>query len=82
MSKSVADPGFPVGGVDSQGGYVSKILYVETKESGPLEGGCTRHAPRSTNYVIVMKWKNTGYTIFIISHNIVGLFKPGQYRTL
>ena len=30
-----------VGGVDSQGGYVSKILYVETKESGPLgEGGC------------------------------------------
>ena len=23
------------GGVDSWGGYVSKILYVETKESGP-----------------------------------------------
>ena len=44
---SVADPGFPVGGtwtskggdVDSRGGYVSKILYVETKESGPLGGG-------------------------------------------
>ena len=36
---AVADPGFPVvGGVDSRGGYVSKILYVETKVSGPLEG--------------------------------------------
>ena len=38
----VADAGFPVGGrgprrgVDSWGGYVSKILYVKTKESGPL----------------------------------------------
>ena len=37
------DPGFPVGGAylvggcaDSRGGYVSKILCVETKESGPL----------------------------------------------
>ena len=33
---TVADPGFPVGGVDlvggvdSRGGYVSNILYVET----------------------------------------------------
>ena len=42
----VADPGFPVGGgvdfvggVDSRGGYVSKILYVKTKELGPLWGG-------------------------------------------
>ena len=26
------------GGVDSRGGYVSKILYVKTKESGPLRG--------------------------------------------
>ena len=49
---TVADPEFPVegarprtgGGADSQGGYVSKILYVETKESGPL-GACTGHAP-------------------------------------
>ena len=39
----MADPGFPVGrginligGIDSRGGYVSKILYVETKESVPL----------------------------------------------
>ena len=26
------------GGMDSQGGYVSKILYVKMKESGPLGG--------------------------------------------
>ena len=47
-SYSVADPGFPVGGsvdlvggggLDSQGGYVSKIPYVKTKESGPLGWG-------------------------------------------
>ena len=50
---TVADPGFPVGGrqprgvggADSRGGYVSKILYVETKESG-LGGGVP---PRSAN---------------------------------
>ena len=30
------------GGVDSRGGYVSKILYVKTKEIGTLRGG---HAP-------------------------------------
>ena len=41
---SVADPGFPVGGVDSRGGYVSKILLVETKESGPLRA-CAGHTP-------------------------------------
>ena len=48
-SISVADPGFPVGGgawtsyrggMDSRGGYVSKILYVKMKESGPLGGVC------------------------------------------
>ena len=27
------------GGVDSRGGYVSKILYVKTKESWPLGWG-------------------------------------------
>ena len=39
----MADPGFPVGGrrplrrdADSRGDYVSKILYVKMKESGPL----------------------------------------------
>ena len=47
----VADPGFPVGtwtswgGMDSQGGYVLKILYVEMKESGPLGRAYTGHAP-------------------------------------
>ena len=48
----MADPGFPVGGrrprrgaLDSRGNYVSKILYVEMKESGPLGGGCAGHAP-------------------------------------
>ena len=33
-----------MGGVDSQGGYVSKILYVKMKESVPL-GVCAGHAP-------------------------------------
>ena len=49
----MADPGFPVGGgvdlvaggVDSRGGYVSKILYVKTKELGPLGGGRAPGAP-------------------------------------
>ena len=27
------------GGVDSQGSYISKILYVKMKELGPLGGG-------------------------------------------
>ena len=37
------------GGMDSRGSYVLKILYVKTKESGPLGGG-TGHAPsRSAN---------------------------------
>ena len=31
-------------GVDFPGGYVSKILYVKTKESGPL-GGVRRARP-------------------------------------
>ena len=45
------DPGFPIGGhgphrgaVDPRGGYVSKILHVKMKESGPV-GGCTLGAP-------------------------------------
>ena len=47
LDLSVADPGFPVGGgvdlvggaVDPRGGYVSKILHVKMKESGPVGGG-------------------------------------------
>ena len=45
VSLAVADPGFTVGGrrprrgaADSRSGYVSKILYVETKESGHIVG--------------------------------------------
>ena len=49
----VADPGFPVGGgvdlvrgaVDPRGGYVSKILHVKMKESGPVGGGARRARP-------------------------------------
>ena len=33
------------GSVDSWGGYVSKILYVKTKELGPLGGMCAGRAP-------------------------------------
>ena len=54
----VADPGFPVGGVDLVGGidswgsYVSKSLYVKPKDSGPL-GACPVHAPhRSANELL------------------------------
>ena len=57
---SVADPGFPVGGgvdlvgwaVDPRGSYVSKILHVKMKKSGPVGGGGgARRArpPRSAN---------------------------------
>ena len=48
----MADPGFPVrgGGVDSRGGYVSKILYVKMKEFGPLGGRVPGMPPsRSAN---------------------------------
>ena len=52
---SVADPGFPIGGanliggVNSRRGYISKNLYIEMKESGPL-GGCAGSAlPGSAN---------------------------------
>ena len=33
------------GGVDPRGGYVSKILHVKTKESGPEGGGRAGRAP-------------------------------------
>ena len=35
----MADPEIPVGRASTRGSYVLKILYVETKESGPLRGG-------------------------------------------
>ena len=40
------------GAVDPQGGYVSKILHVKTKESGPVGGGGAPPGappPRSAN---------------------------------
>ena len=58
---AVADPGVPLGGidlvgrggVDSQGSYISKIIYVEMKESGPLGGGVpTRSANASLNLAL------------------------------
>ena len=33
------------GGVDSRGGYILQILYVETKESEPVGEVCAGHAP-------------------------------------
>ena len=41
------------GSVDSRGGYVSKILYVKTKELGPLGVGARPPPPRSANDIDV-----------------------------
>ena len=42
VTLAVADPGFPIEGVGLVGegvdSYVSKILYVKTKKSGPMGG--------------------------------------------
>ena len=38
------------GAVDPRGGYVSKILHVKMKESGPVGGACP---PRSANDIIL-----------------------------
>ena len=66
---SVVDPGFPVGGgrgprrggMDSRGGYVSQILHVKTKESGPLGGRAPARPPKSANefgtILKVVQWK-------------------------
>ena len=68
----MADPGFPVGGgvdlvrgaVDPRGGYVSKILHVKMKESGPVGGGArrARPPPRSANgfVLLVTHWFGDG----------------------
>ena len=39
------------GDMDSRGSYISKILYVKTKELGPLGGV---HPPRSANANVVL----------------------------
>ena len=38
----VADPGFPMGAPSS---YILKIVYIKTKESGPLAGTLARWCP-------------------------------------
>ena len=40
------------GGVDSRSGYISKILYVKTKEAGPLEGGACLARPLDPPMVV------------------------------
>ena len=64
------DPGFPVGGVDlvggsvdSRGGYVSKILYVKTKESGPLGGGRAPGTPPRSANKQYSNWQDRSYRI-------------------
>ena len=52
------------GGVDSQGSYVSKILYVKTKELGPLGGRMPGAPPRSANAIY---WITDGRTMGIIA---------------
>ena len=53
------------GAVDPRGGYVSKVLYVKMKESGPVGGGARagRAPPRSANdsclYVTTWDIRNT-----------------------
>ena len=50
------------GGVDLRGGYVTKILYVKTKESGPVGGGaCAGHAPLNPPMALISI--NITYTI-------------------
>ena len=60
------------GGVDSRGSYVSKNLYVETNESGPLGKGMRRARPpgsANANYIFSLvhsrqfKWK-----CFLVEH--------------
>ena len=38
-----------IGGMDSRGGYISNILYVKMKESGPLGGVCRARPPKTAN---------------------------------
>ena len=52
----VVDPGFSIGGLiggtNSRGGYISKNLYVKTKESGPLRGLVLVAPTGSTNAML------------------------------
>ena len=53
-AKVSGGPRISLGGVDSRGGYVSKILYVKTKESGPL--GATWLVGRKTLMTLLKRW--------------------------
>ena len=52
---AVADPGFPVGGVDPLGGHGPRHgcllpkMYAKTKELGPVGGVCRARPARSAN---------------------------------
>ena len=57
--------------MDSRGGYVSKILYVETKESGPLGGRALGTPPRSANVYCVTKLADLVRTIYFCQYGLV-----------
>ena len=42
---SVADPGFPIGGVDLRCGCFLAKMCAKTEEFGPVGGACAGHAP-------------------------------------
>ena len=61
LHRTVAEPGFPVGGrgprrgaMDPRGGYVSKNLHVKMRESGPVG----RRPPRSANGLTIQVCQN------------------------
>ena len=59
---TVADPGFPVGGVctrwggmDLRCGYFLVKMYAKMKELGPIGGACARHAPQIHQWYIACR---------------------------
>ena len=77
-SLAVADPGFLKGGRQPRGGgadswcsNISKILYVNTKESGPLEGGRRR---RPLGFANALIWFSGTRTASRDGWDIPGLF--------
>ena len=57
------------GGANSRGGYVSKILYVKTKESGPLGGGARRQHPPWIRHCNVHRFKVQEFNIMCLKIN-------------
>ena len=45
----MADPGFPIGGVDLRHGHFLVKMYVKMKELGPIGGHALGMPPRSAN---------------------------------